>query len=243
MSHPDLFALLRAELDNAAATAAGAHLDGCGACRQELADLSVGHALLSRAVRTVAEPTGTTPALPAMAAMAAVPATPAMPAASPPRRHRRRGRALLVAAAVLGGIGVGAAGTAALVDRGPSTSPTPAAYAAAPLDPVAGSGAGEVEMVATDARHTEMTIRTHDLPSPGAGRFYYAWLLDPTTDKMLPLGQVEAGSTASFAVADALLDAYSAVDVSLEADDGDPAHSPTSVLRGTYAPGERTSRS
>ena len=69
-------------------------------------------------------------------------------------------------------------------------------------------------------------------PPPGHPR---AWLLDPTTNKMLPLGQVGPSGTASFEVSDHLLAAYSAVDVSLEEDDGDPQHSPTSVLRATYA--------
>ncbi|MET1007427.1 MAG: hypothetical protein ABWX96_17890 [Propionibacteriaceae bacterium] len=41
--------------------------------------------------------------------------------------------------------------------------------------------------------------------------------------------------TASFEVSATLLTAYSAVDVSLEDDDGNPQHSPTSVLRATYA--------
>jgi anti-sigma-K factor RskA len=80
-----------------------------------------------------------------------------------------------------------------------------------------------------------MTINTHDLPATHDGQFYYAWLLDPTTNKMLPLGQVGPSGTASFEVSDHLLAAYSAVDVSLEDDDGDPQHSPTSVLRATYA--------
>jgi len=85
---------------------------------------------------------------------------------------------------------------------------------------------------------TRMVIETHDLPAPGPGQFYYAWLLDPATNKMLPLGQVGTGgpsSTVSFELADGLLDAYSAVDVSLEDDDADPEHSATSVLRATYA--------
>ncbi len=82
---------------------------------------------------------------------------------------------------------------------------------------------------------TSMTISTHDLPTARDGQFYYAWLLDPDTDKMLPLGQVGPSGSASFEVSDRLLAAYTAVDVSLEDDDGDPQHSPTSVLRAQYA--------
>ena len=86
-----------------------------------------------------------------------------------------------------------------------------------------------------DGGRTSMTIRTQDLPAAKDGQFYYAWLLDPTTNKMLPLGQVGPSGTASFEVSDTLLAAYSSVDVSLEDDDGDPQHSPTSVLRASYA--------
>ena len=45
-----------------------------------------------------------------------------------------------------------------------------------------------------------------------------------------------ARNGATFDLDDALVTSYSAVDVSLETDDGDPAHSVTSVLRGTYEP-------
>ena len=60
------------------------------------------------------------------------------------------------------------------------------------------------------------------------------WLLEPATNKMLPLGLVEPGGTATFRIDEELVAEYGAVDVSLEVDDGDPAHSVTSVLRGAY---------
>jgi hypothetical protein len=123
-------------------------------------------------------------------------------------------------------------GSAALVadrqDAGPA-----AEIASVPLRPVTGSAAGRVTM-SGPAAETEMTISTHDLPAPGAGHFYYAWLLDPATNKMLPLGQVSPTTTAHFEVPSDLLTRYHAVDISLQADDGDPAHSDTSVLRATY---------
>ena len=90
-------------------------------------------------------------------------------------------------------------------------------------------------MVETSGQQTRMTIEAPELPGPSSGQFYYAWLLDPDTNKMLPLGQVGPGGSASFDLDDSLLAAYSAVDVSLEDDDGDPGHSVTSVLRGSYA--------
>ncbi|MCA1482040.1 zf-HC2 domain-containing protein, partial [Bradyrhizobium sp. NBAIM08] len=66
MTHPDLFALLRGELTNADATAAGTHLADCDACRTELAELAVGNALLVRAARTVAGGVATPAPMPAL---------------------------------------------------------------------------------------------------------------------------------------------------------------------------------
>jgi hypothetical protein len=48
-------------------------------------------------------------------------------------------------------------------------------------------------------------------------------------------GQVTPGRPASFEVSESLVTAYSAIDISLESDDGDPGHSVTSVLRASYA--------
>ena len=89
-------------------------------------------------------------------------------------------------------------------------------------------------MTDRDDASAVMVIET-DLRPARPGHFYYAWLLDPATNKMLPLGQVGPGGTASFEVSQELLAAYSAVDVSVETDDGDPGHSPRSVLRAVYA--------
>jgi hypothetical protein len=52
---------------------------------------------------------------------------------------------------------------------------------------------------------------------------------------MPPLGQATPGRPASFEVPESLVKAYSAIDISLESDDGDPGHFVTSVLRASYA--------
>jgi hypothetical protein len=91
-----------------------------------------------------------------------------------------------------------------------------------------------------DGGRTRMTVAVHDLPAATSGEFYYAWLLDPDTNKMLALGLVDPDTGATFELDDALVASYSAVDVSLETDDGDPQHSVTSVLRGTYEPDQIT---
>ena len=226
MNHLDLFALLRGELTNREATAAGAHLADCDECRAELAELAVGNALLSRAVRTTLGSGGTA---------APLPVVPPLQTMTLRRRHPRAVALLAAAAAVVVGVGLGAAGTSLLGGSSEEDAPARTAYASVPLDAVEGQAAGVARMVEEGGRPTQMTVDAPDLPGAGSGHFYYAWLLDPDTNKMLPLGQIGPSGTASFDLDDALLDSYSAIDVSLEDDDGDPGHSVTSVLRGSYA--------
>lgn len=236
--HPDLSALLRAELSNAEVSAVGRHLDDCDVCRHDLVDFAVGHALLARTARTLRPP-----AQSAQRGGDAGSATPPLPPPPtlPPRGLRRVARPLAIAAAAV----VLVAGTAGVTAR--LTRPDPAPPVAAPeqtavLDPVEGIGGGDV-LMASHGSSVTMTIETHDLPTTRSGQFYYAWLLDPDTNKMLPLGQVGPSGVASFEVPGSLLLRYAAVDVSLEDDDGDPGHSVTSVLRGSYAAEQRTATS
>jgi hypothetical protein len=161
---------------------------------------------------------------------------PALPPRPPLRRRQRRAlglpRALGLAAAAAAVVAI--AGVATVVTRGPEEPAGRQPQVSAPLDPVDGAGGGRVQMTTGPAGSTEMTITTHDLPRAHRGHFYEAWLLDPATRKMLPLGQLGPSGRASFEIDDRLLERYSAVDVSLEADDGDPQHSVTSVLRASY---------
>lgn len=231
--HPDLLALVRGELGNAETLDADAHLDNCEECRQALVDLVVGNSLLSRAART--ESDGAT------VARAVLPAPP--PLQLPPSRRGVRRPALLAAAAavVIGLAGVVGAG---LIDRdGPEEEPDAPSYTAVALDPVEGSAVGRARITGGGDDRIRLTIEAPELPGAREGRFYYAWLLDPTTNKMLPLGQVGPDGSASFELDHALVTAYSAIDVSLEDDDGDPAHSVTSVLRGSYDEDAGQSRS
>ncbi|PUA81764.1 anti-sigma factor [Nocardioides currus] len=239
--HPDLLALLRGELTNREILEASDHLDECEECRRELTPTITGHALITSSARTLA-PESPRPV--PVEQDRALPALPPLREMPPMARTRNRIAAGLAAAAV-----VAAAWTGGYVvaDRPgerppvavPPTSDTPAptptgTTVSAVLTPVEGTAGGTVRM--TEHGDTaEMTIETDHLRPARRGEFYYAWLLDPETNKMLPLGQVGPGGTASFEVTPALLAAYSAVDVSLESDDGDPGHSPRSVLRAVYA--------
>jgi hypothetical protein len=230
--HPELVGLLRGELTNAEVTAVAAHLDTCDACRRELSELTVGHAFLAGASRTLGD-----------RAPLALPDPPELPDLSElqePAAAQARDRAVvhwlrpvgLVAAAAA--LIVGSVGVTRLVDRPSEPAPVAAPDRAAPLEPVEGAGGGRVEM-ASDHDEVLMTVETHDLPKIGDGEFYYVWLFNPATGKMLPLGVVGPRGVASFELPDSLVGRYQAVDVSLERDDGDPGHSVTSVLRATYA--------
>ena len=233
-THPDLTALLRGELTNAEATGAADHARACAHCRAGLVDDALGHGLLAGARRTLGSD--------------AVVARDSGPVELPPELRRRLGhrsgaRVLRVgvAAAVLlvagAGLGIGAA--RAWRDGEPDRPP--AAEKTATLEPVEGSATGTVAM-GTEHAITHMRLATKSLPRAPRGDFYYAWLFDPRTNKMLPLGQVTPGRVATFEIPESLVAAYSAIDVSLEADDGDPGHSVTSVLRATYAdPGKARS--
>jgi len=223
--HPDLMALLRGELSNAQVTEAADHLDRCEECRQELAETAVGHAMLTGTHRTLSRP----------------PAPATLPDVPPLDRSRssRSGRAwwrplgLVAAAAAL------VAGTAVVTQWAEGRS-APSRTVATPeqtadLEPVDGNGSGRVLMTADSHDGVRMTVETRDLPKIGRGQFYEAWLFNPKTQKMLALGVVGPTGKASFEVPDSLLGRYQVVDVSLESDDGNPAHSVTSVLRAAYA--------
>lgn len=212
--HPDLTGLLRGELSNDEALDTGQHLDSCTLCQGELAELAVGHALLSAAAR-VGQPDAS------RSGVALV--------AQPPRR-----RTVLLGVAVAAAV-VTVVGTAiAMLRPEPPAPVTKPPTQVATLAAVKGQGNGSVQMT-VDHDQVAMKVETHDLPQAGAGHYYYLWLLDPTTNKMLPLGVISPGGTASFELPRSLLGRYQAVDVSLESDDGDPAHSVRSVLRGRYA--------
>lgn len=217
MKHPDLLELLRGDLSNQAAAEAGEHLDECADCRLELAELAIVHTVLNRSVRTL----GTHPA----GAKVAAPLPPL-------RRDRRRRRRLVGIAAAMTVVGLVGTVAALATDDGPS--PSLRARVSTPFDPVGGQGGGRVVMVASARQTTKLTVTTRDLPSVETGQFYEVWLLDPEALKLLALGPLGPSGRAAFEVDDTMLDRYSAIDVSLEDDDGDAGHSADSVLRASY---------
>ena len=225
--HVDLVGLVGSQLSNAEVAAAHAHLQDCDECRQELTEVVAGHALLSRSATTLA---AGAPPRRARAVRAEDP-LPSLPRPSARRRARLPVLAAAAAAIALVAVLVGVFGPS---DEERTTPPL-AQERSATLEPVEGDGSGTVSMTSRPGEPEHMVIKTSGLPVPETGQFYYAWLLDPATNKMLPLGQVWPDGSTSFDLDASLIAAYSAIDVSLEEDDGDPEHSPVSVLRATYA--------
>jgi hypothetical protein len=73
------------------------------------------------------------------------------------------------------------------------------------------------------------------LPEPAKGEFYQVWLMRPDGGNPVALGVLSSDNTGIWSVPEAMAASYAgqAFDVSLEREDGNPAHSGRSVLRGT----------
>lgn len=141
--------------------------------------------------------------------------------------HRSRPPATrwwMVAAALVVGIAAGILGSTLV-----SQPDDPQVLAEAVLEPFPdwpASGSARVEENADGSR--EVIV---DLSAPTGG-LREVWLIDPDTSGLVSLGLL-SGTSGTFAIpADLDLSRYSVVDVSDEPDDGDPAHSGNSIVRG-----------
>jgi hypothetical protein len=222
-----------------------AHLAACDRCRAEVRSLQ-------RSVDAVAVPqfaaTGAPVAPPprvweSIAAATGVAATP-RPAAvevahpvgeesAPPSRdadvlpfRSRRRPVLLVAAALVAGVVVGAGAVAVLQSRDDGQEITAVA-----LDPLPDNDAsGRAEVVARDDGSRVVEV---ELDAPALDDEYYElWLIDRDVVGMVPLGVVRPGTQTVELPADLDLGEFPLVDVSVEPLDGDPTHSGVSVARG-----------
>jgi hypothetical protein len=130
----------------------------------------------------------------------------------------------LVAAALVIGVAAGSVGSTLL-----SPSDDPKVLAEAELEPFpewTASGSARVEENADGSRAVVV-----DLSAPGGG-LREVWLIDPDTSGLISLGLL-SGDSGTFTIpADLDLTRYSVVDVSDEPDDGNPAHSGASIVRG-----------
>ena len=135
-------------------------------------------------------------------------------------------RPLRAAAAVLA---VAAASTAVLVGvRGPGPAGTDDLRA--PLVAIGTTAASGEVVVAAGPGQRSLVVDTSGLPA--ADGFYEVWLLDLERDRMVALGVLDDSGRGRLTVPEGVeVGDYPEVDVSLEPDDGDPAHSGDSVLR------------
>ena len=132
--------------------------------------------------------------------------------------------------AAVAAMAVAAAATAVLVALRPA-APAPAEGTTVPLVALSETSAsGEVVLPDGDGQRS-LVVDTSGLP-PADG-FYEVWLLDLEQDRMVALGVLDDSGRGTLTVPDGVrMGDYPEVDVSLEPDDGDPAHSGDSVLRG-----------
>lgn len=245
---PDLLAL--AALGEPLDAADRAHVDECPDCARELDALSAA-AAVGRSARDdapvpapagvwerVRDELGLDPELDAVAgagrgadagpAAAVAPhAEPAPGAAVVPLPRRRTRRALLAVAAA--GLVVG--GTAGgLVVAGLQRGDQEQVVASTVLDALPGWAASGDAVVEEDAEgRRTLVVR---LEGGEADGFREVWLLDRDVTGLVSLGMLD-GDEGRFAIPAGLdLGRYPVVDVSAEPDDGDPAHSGDSILRG-----------
>jgi hypothetical protein len=148
--------------------------------------------------------------------------------ARPGWRHRPRALIGLAAALALALVTAAVLWTGGLLRPDRSTSTVPLAGVGA----VAASG--QASMAGDDGQR-QMTVTADDLPALRPGQYYEVWLLDPDAGAVLPVGVLPPDGEARFTLPASVVGRYRVIDVSLEADDGDPTHSKRSLLRGRYA--------
>jgi hypothetical protein len=234
--HPydELPGLLFGELNRAEVTVVSDHLAGCDDCRRELAVLAATSASLRAAARQPQPATAPDDALDQAADVAPGPAGPAAgtsPAgpAAPPRPGWRRGPLVGLAAALVLAVAAAAvlwAGGLWRPERAGRTVPLAGVGAVAASGRASMAGAGD---------DRQMTVAAQGLPALRAGQYYEVWLLDPDAGTVFPVGVLPPDGEGRFALPASVVGRYQVIDVSLEADDGDPTHSKRSLLRGRYA--------
>lgn len=254
MNHIDEESLaLLAIGDDAPSGAAAEHLAACPACRDELADL--------RRVVTVAKSSqsidleqpsarvwdriatdlgfddrSATPAAEPALAAAADPAPAAAPEHVAPRRRsrvRRRTALLLTAAAAVVGLVLGLGGGWFLFAGGPRGGDTVVSRTA--LDPLPGwSGArGSAELERDGDGRLSLVVDLDQRAADGAAPLREVWMMRSDLSGLVSVGFLD-GDTGRFVVPSGVDPTrYPVVDVSAESNDGDPAHSGDSVVRGT----------
>jgi anti-sigma-K factor RskA len=241
MTHlnPDRLADHALGIDDPLTAAEQNHLASCTECRDELTELSR-IADLSRHPEELAQvpadaiwrsiqgqlASQSTAAATTKTAVEPSPAAPTI--AELPQRSLRPRSWILVAAAAVFGLIIGAGiTTVAVRDRVEVTSST--ALEALPGQ----TGQGTAEIV-SDRGRPELRVQIDAPPTPD--RYREVWLINTDGQRMYPLGVLPDDGRASYPLPPELagqLQGFTIVDVSIEPYDGNPAHSRESQVRGT----------
>lgn len=252
----DLCALLMGELDRDRTRATAAHLRQCPQCTHELIDMTVAHAAFTSAMvcdpRPVTERTGSMPTLSlatdvdvdddadvdaelqeSTASVSHLQLAPPAPTPDPPTRPTRMlvPQICTVAAGAVALV-AGIWGIVATAQHAPGDSTTALLQATGPTDRATWASVTMTQGAGGSA-DDELQVTPTGLGRPPGGHYYEAWLVQPSANKMVAVGMLAAQGTNQYLVPAALMHTYSAMDVTLQADDGDPSHSSTSVLHGS----------
>lgn len=221
----ELFALLSGELDHEETLKVVGHLRECGECTSELISVAVAFGSLratqrvERLLRGEVAETGIEVPSPFEGLASQPPLTLTSRRVTPLARWAAA--AVLLVALVVG-VSFAFART--------SSAPVSATAVLRHLD--SSRSVKGLATVRSSDQAQLMDIVTSGLPAAPANHFYEVWLLQPATNKMLPVGLLSPSGRGTYSVASAMMSQYSAVDISLQVNNGDPAHSKVSVLRG-----------
>jgi hypothetical protein len=235
----ELVPLLLGELGREQTIMVAGHLRSCPTCASELVATVIAHGSLRAAARAGA-------ALDSSASATDVPRVLqeeqseqpplrflAKRSFRQPLRRRSAGSGSLVRVAAVALV-IAAAGIGWFVASG--SGPAPVAATATLARMVAPSDANGTVVVRIFGADRQMSVATGHLPAAPANDFYEVWLLQPATNKMLPVGVLSPTGSGSYTISATIMSQYGAIDISLQANNGNPAHSKTSVLRGNVSP-------
>ena len=108
----------------------------------------------------------------------------------------------------------------------------PAVIATANLDAFPAWPSATGSAVVEERANGERVVRLSLAAPAGPGDYREAWLITGDASALVSLGVVRGGEATLPIPDDIDIDRYQLVDVSAEADDGDPAHSGDSIVRG-----------
>jgi len=147
-------------------------------------------------------------------------------------RRRRTVLTSLAAAACAAALAVGA--TAWVM--GGSDSPGPLTASTTMVAEPGGDVTGTADLYAADAPGGMLQVSLADVPAPPAGHHYEVWVLEKGSDEMIAVGSfTPASRDVDLSLPLPAPADYAAVDISVEPNDGPPAHSGTSLAGAKFA--------